>query len=683
MNKPQTISKPIFIFVQLTLIAFVLVSTITAQSSGVDLSFNTIITKDSNEVVGSVRSIAIQPDGKIVVGGDFSLVNGISRNNIARLNSDGSLDLTFDPGAGFNSRVEKVLIQPDGKILVGGSFTSFNGAEKNAIVRLNSNGSFDSSFDANIIGGTVLTIALQPNTRTGDKILIGGSFSAVGGFARNGFARLNPDGSLDNGFNPVFGNVQFQTVNIRRILVQDDGKVVVGGSFSGVSGINRTSLVRFNADETLDASFDAGNIGSVSLVESYLGGKYFVASAIGFVRLNNDGTIDNTFQTRTPDGTVNAVSVQPDGSIIIGGSFTQLGVIIRSRLARLRADGSIDTSFFPSGANDTVRAIVRQADGRIIIGGDFTMIENVSKSGIARLNVASTRTRITQFDFDGDGSADISVFRPSNGFWYELRSRNNSFFAMQFGQASDKLAPADYDGDGKTDIAVFRETVFGAGDKSYFYITNSSDNAFRFAQFGTQGDLPISGDWDGDGIADLAVYRNASTAGGQSFFFYRPSSAPGVDFRSIPWGTAGDKPVMGDFDGDGKLDAAVFRPSTATWLILQSSNGQVIQQQFGETTDIPVPADYDGDGKTNIAVFRPSNGFWFTSTNPQTNFGAVQFGAAGDLPVPADYDGDGAADIAVYRPSNGVWYLLRSTNGFTGVQFGAAEDRPIPNTYIR
>ena len=204
-------------------------------------------------------------------------------------------------------------------------------------------------------------------------------------------------------------------------------------------------------------------------------------------------------------------------------------------------------------------------------------------------------------DFDGDGKSDVSVFR--GGTWYINPSSNPSFapaspqafYGTQFGQAGDVTVPADYDGDGKTDIAVWR-----GGNFAYFYILNSSNNTFRAEQFGQTGDNPtISGDWDADGKADLAVYRGANTAGGQSFFYYRPSSQTGVNFIPVQWGTSGDAPIFGDFDGDRKLDATVYRPANNTFYVRRSSDGTLSAKQWGNAqTDAIFAGDFDGDGKS-------------------------------------------------------------------------------------
>ena len=695
-----------------------------------DASFNTSVFFDTD----TVYDVLPLADGKIIAVGYFQLQN---TNKILRFNTDGTFDSTFaDLRVGRNGAVYDILPQAGGKIIIGGNFAAVNGVPRNLIARLNADGSLDTGFIANVQGnqGDARNAVNAIVQQADGKILIGGFFFTVGGQQRFSFARLFPDGVPDFAFNSNVGNTLISDVKsiaiqqdgkilvgsfglsrfnadgtrdasfaptftiptfggfIYRTVVQPDGKILVAGDFTAVNGTIRGRIARLNLDGTLDTSFNPPGGANNSVYDFALqpdgriviGGLFSAVNGANqayLARLNGNGTLDTSFAP-LPDYVVRALALQPDGKIVIGGYFANVAGQPRTRLARVNSNGSLDTTFNSgAGADEAVFRIVLQPDGKISAGGIFTHVNNLSRVGIVRLlnqTVICACIR-TPFDFDGDGKADLSVFRPSNSFWYRLNSLNGQFVQQQFGTSTDLIAPSDYDGDGKTDLAYFRPA---APDLAAFYILDSSTNTQRQIIFAEAGDLPVVGDWDGDGKADVAVYREG-IGGAQSYFFYRPSGTPGVNFVSIPWGITGDKPVVGDFDGDGKTDAAVFRPSSGAWFVRYSSTGQFFAVQWGANGDLPTPADYDGDGKTDVSVFRPSNGGWYRINSANNSFVGGQFGIAEDIPVAADYDGDGRVDLAVFRPSTGTWYLLRSQQGFSAVQFGSSGDRPAPAAFVR
>ena len=347
----------------------------------------------ANNPSRTVVNATLQADGKIIIGGQFTLYNGTSRNRIARLNVDGSLDATFNPGTGASADVWTSTLQADGKIIIGGQFTIFNGLETSTIVRLNSDGSLDATFNP----GTGANQIVYTTTLQADgKIIIGGEFKKINGVYRNGIARLNANGSLDATFNPgtgANGQVYFSTLLA-------DGKIMIGGGFSNYNGTTRGYMARVNSDGSLDATFPNGGNGASSTVISIsfqadgkiiIGGIFFNYNGTSrnrIARLNLDGSLDATFNPGTGfNSDVWTTAVQADGKIIIGGNFTTYNSITRNRIARLNADGTFDNSFnMGTGFSGLVYTTALQADGKVIVGGIFTNYNGTPVNRIARLN---------------------------------------------------------------------------------------------------------------------------------------------------------------------------------------------------------------------------------------------------------------------------------------------------------
>ena len=298
-----------------------------------------------------------------------------------------------------------------------------------------------------------------------------------------------------------------------------------------------------------------------------------------------------------------------------------------------------------------------------------------------------TGCRQPGFDRSNDGKTDITYFRPSAGSWNILNSAGGAE-AKLFGLAGDIITAGDYTGDGQTDVSTYRPTA-----NTWFYATSqtSPETNVQYVPWGVAGDVPVPGDYDRDGKTDVAVWRPSN-----GVWYVLNSGTNTVSYRRF--GVNGDIPVIGDFDGDLVTDFAVVRPNAvgtdSVWYVMQSNfiNEFILTARFGTTGDRPVPGDYDGNGKTDIALFRPSNGTWYVlpsnAQNAVTTTGTTgfQWGIGGDIPQPGDYDGDKRTDYAVFRPSNGTWYVSNSTNGtysnFTIQQWGTATDQPASAPYL-
>ncbi len=300
-----------------------------------------------------VRYMALQTDGKIVIGGFFQFVSTQSRNRVARLNSDGSIDPTFDPGTGCDGKIVAadptnpflfaIKIQNDGKIIIGGNFTNYNGVARSGIARLETNGVLDATFVVGSgVNSWVRSMLIQPN----NQIMLSGWFTSYNNRPYNRMVRLNPDGSADTNFNAYFGDL----TSVYTMTLLPDKKIVVGGHTVNSNSVFQQEVVRLSTNGVYDTTFNPGGSGANEKVES--------------------------------------VVLQPDGKLVLGGYFTLYNGAHVESVARLNADGTLDNSFTAS-VDNWVWTVLLQSDGKILICGGFNVVNGAPRSGIARFNSSS------------------------------------------------------------------------------------------------------------------------------------------------------------------------------------------------------------------------------------------------------------------------------------------------------
>lgn len=323
------------------------------QPGTIDATFNPV-SGANNEYV---RRIVVQPDGKILVAGAFTQFNGQNKPYLVRLNSDGSLDENFNIGSGFNGPVGDIGLQNDGKIVVGGSFTSFNGTAAERILRLNPDGSRDGSFSIGLgPNGAIGCLLVTPER----KVYISGNFALFDGIQRLRIARLTSSGSLDNSFDPQAGLDGLAYT----MALQPDGNLLIGGNFSNYNNVPSGRIARILPSGQADPAFNPGT---------------------GVPSINQS---------------INSISLQEDGKIIVAGLFTSFNDQPLRHIVRLLPNGQLDANFNPPVFSDQIESVVSLPNGKIVLAGRFTSGSSIARNRIAGLN--------------SNGSMDLN-FNPGNG----------------------------------------------------------------------------------------------------------------------------------------------------------------------------------------------------------------------------------------------------------------------------
>jgi len=361
----------------------------------------------------TVYALAIQADDKVLIAGSFtnvymSATGNLARNGLLRLNADGTLDDTFDPNV-QGGAVGSLAVMPDRKIVLGGDFTTVGGQPRSCLARLNADGTLDTAFVANVFGYPPVGVyALVPVAD--DKLLVGGSFTSVGGQSRSCVARLEATGAVDAGFVPP-ANLHPDGL-VSTIVPQSNGLLLLGGHFMVNPGfyhdymwVTPTGAYAARGYPTPTMLSGLGVSAALQQPDSklILGGFGFQVDAQlsrTLARLNPDRSPDTTFPAYA-DGPVLCLAAQADGRVLVGGAFTKLNGVTRNCLGRLYPDGSLDPDFNPSvtGTNGAALfAVAAQPDGKVVLGGRFTNVITSTRYNFARLPVWGPVTESWSYD---------------------------------------------------------------------------------------------------------------------------------------------------------------------------------------------------------------------------------------------------------------------------------------------
>lgn len=588
-------------------------------------------TKDTSFDIGTgfnstVKTIVLQNDGKIIVGGEFTQFQGLSQNRLIRLNTDGSKDASFNVSSGFDATVNSVVLQPDGKIVAGGYFTRYVNDTQNGIVRLNPDGSRDKTFD--ILTGfgfapSVTALGLQPD----GKIIVGGAFLYYKGISQNHLIRLNSNGTKDVSFDIGTGYGIGQTDRINFIVVQQNGKIFTGGYFKDYQGITVNNILSINSDGSRDTTFGTGDgfnnavyaIAQQTDGKTIVGGKftnYQQTLQSNLIRFNTDNSIDTSFNTgsgfyysyNSTQGIIKSIAIQTDGKIMVGGYFNAYQGINQKNLIRLNADGSKDTSFSTGSGfvrsyddSDSVNSIVVQPDGKIIVGSDITQYQGVVSKYLIRLNTNGTVD--TSFNIGtGFDAPVLSVALQSDGklivggkfknyqgvsqnYLVRLNSDGSKDSSFNIGTGFGSLYTI---GDVHSIVVQADGKIIVGGKFSYFQGANqnyiirlnadgSKDNSFNIGSGFGNSVLSIALPKDGKIIVGGSFY---SYQGYQSVHLIRLNTDGSIDTRASEFDSSSSTSVNSiNLQSDGKIiiggDFTAYRGNSNSASLIQLKGTEI------------------------------------------------------------------------------------------------------------